>query len=130
MVLNVLLNNTDDHLKNHAFIYNIEKKEYRLSPLYDLNMQFNKQSKHMIHIGKDMRKSTLSNCLSSAKYFGIKETIAIKIIENIKNEVKNISSYIESLNINLDEETLKKLNEITTLKTNEKIKLNQNIKYK
>src|SRR6185295_4730825 len=36
LVFNILISNTDDHLRNHAFLYTGEKG-WRLSPAYDLN---------------------------------------------------------------------------------------------
>ena len=36
IVFNVLISNTDDHLRNHGFLYE-RAKGWRLSPAYDLN---------------------------------------------------------------------------------------------
>jgi len=36
LVFNILVSNTDDHLRNHAFLY-VGKAGWRLSPAYDLN---------------------------------------------------------------------------------------------
>ena len=36
IVFNVLLSNTDDHLRNHGFLYE-DHRGWRLSPAYDLN---------------------------------------------------------------------------------------------
>jgi serine/threonine-protein kinase HipA len=36
MVFNILISNTDDHLRNHGFLYE-GQKGWRLSPAYDLN---------------------------------------------------------------------------------------------
>ena len=36
MLFNVLISNTDDHLRNHGFLY-IEGAGWRLAPAYDLN---------------------------------------------------------------------------------------------
>src|SRR5882762_2675825 len=36
IVFNVLISNTDDHLRNHAFLYT-GNEGWRLSPAYDLN---------------------------------------------------------------------------------------------
>jgi len=36
IVFNVLISNTDDHLRNHAFLYE-SQKGWRLSPAYDMN---------------------------------------------------------------------------------------------
>jgi serine/threonine-protein kinase HipA len=36
MVFNILCNNTDDHLRNHGFLWDAGKHGWRLSPLYDV----------------------------------------------------------------------------------------------
>ncbi len=36
VVFNVLISNTDDHLRNHGFLYE-DHRGWRLSPAYDLN---------------------------------------------------------------------------------------------
>ena len=41
MVFNVVFKNTDDHLKNHSFIYNQKKDNWRLAPAYDLTYALN-----------------------------------------------------------------------------------------
>ena len=41
MVFNVVFRNVDNHLKNHSFIYNIEKDIWNLTLSYDLTYAFN-----------------------------------------------------------------------------------------
>lgn len=41
MVFNVIFFNTDDHLKNHTFIYNEVQDNWNLSPAYDLTYSLN-----------------------------------------------------------------------------------------
>jgi len=41
MVFNVVYNNTDDHLKNHSFIYNRTQDNWELSPVYDVTFALN-----------------------------------------------------------------------------------------
>jgi serine/threonine-protein kinase HipA len=36
LVFNILISNTDDHLRNHGFLYQ-GQEGWRLSPAYDLN---------------------------------------------------------------------------------------------
>ena len=38
LVFNILISNTDDHLRNHGFLYS-GQEGWRLSPAYDLNPQ-------------------------------------------------------------------------------------------
>lgn len=41
MVFNIVFCNTDDHLKNHSFIYDKENDSWSLSPAYDLTYSLN-----------------------------------------------------------------------------------------
>lgn len=41
MVFNIIFSNTDDHLKNHSFIYNEMENSWNLSPAYDLTYSLN-----------------------------------------------------------------------------------------
>ena len=36
MVFNILSSNLDDHLRNHGFLFNLNKKGWELSPMYDI----------------------------------------------------------------------------------------------
>ena len=72
MVFNVLLANTDDHLKNHVFLYNEEKATFDLSPLFDVmpivgDTASNK--KLYLLIGDEGRAATLANLRTAYKHF-------------------------------------------------------------
>lgn len=41
MIFNLVFCNTDDHLKNHTFIYNEVEDKWNLSPAYDLTYSLN-----------------------------------------------------------------------------------------
>jgi serine/threonine-protein kinase HipA len=41
MVFNIIFCNTDDHLKNHSFIYDNKNDSWNLSPAYDLTYSLN-----------------------------------------------------------------------------------------
>lgn len=41
MIFNITFCNTDDHLKNHSFIYNEDRNSWNLSPAYDLTYSLN-----------------------------------------------------------------------------------------
>jgi len=70
MVFNVMIGNTDDHLKNFLILHNDEG--WRLSPAFDLvpNIGFNQE--HVLRIGLDNRPADLDTLLAEAKHFGIK----------------------------------------------------------
>jgi serine/threonine-protein kinase HipA len=37
IIFSILVSNTDDHLRNHGFLYNFEKRGWVLSPAFDIN---------------------------------------------------------------------------------------------
>lgn len=70
MVFNVLIGNTDDHLKNFLMLH--DDAGWRLSPAFDLipNIGFNRE--HVLRIGLDSRPPNFETLLAESKYFGIK----------------------------------------------------------
>jgi serine/threonine-protein kinase HipA len=70
MVFNVMIGNTDDHLKNFLMLHNDEG--WRLSPAFDLvpNIGFNRE--HVLRIGYDNRPPDLETLLQEAGHFGLK----------------------------------------------------------
>jgi len=41
MIFNIVFANTDDHLKNHSFSYDMEEQRWFLSPAYDITHSLN-----------------------------------------------------------------------------------------
>ncbi|WP_424934766.1 type II toxin-antitoxin system HipA family toxin [Amaricoccus macauensis] len=92
MVFNVLVTNTDDHLKNHGFIYAGDGL-WRLSPLFDVNPQPERHRylKTAIMEGEPFLAS-LDLALAAAEFFGLTEAearirardMAIRIAERWK----------------------------------------------
>ncbi|QBG36180.1 type II toxin-antitoxin system HipA family toxin [Litorilituus sediminis] len=83
MVFNILMGNTDDHSRNHAFIYAFSDKTWRLSPAYDV-LPINNSRQHGIGIGAQGREGTIENALSQSKRFGLSQTKAKAIISNVQ----------------------------------------------
>lgn len=94
MVLNVLVHNTDDHLKNTGFVRDrgSEALGLRLAPLFDVVTQEG-AALHMLHLGpgtdttqpyKTGRHGSLENVLSGAKSCGIKPSAAQELIERVR----------------------------------------------
>ena len=82
MVFNVMIGNTDDHLKNFCMLH--DDKGWRLSPAFDLvpNIGFNQE--HVLRIGLDNYTPDRKTLLSEAKNFGIKR---VKTAEDLVQEV-------------------------------------------
>lgn len=73
MVFNVLVSNTDDHLRNHGYLR--EPGGWRLAPAYDLNpMPVDvKPRHHALTLDETDDEASLDTCLSVAGAFGLKQ---------------------------------------------------------
>lgn len=97
MVLNILVHNTDDHLKNTGFLLSANSTgyRYRLSPLFDVVTQEG-TTKHMLHIGPGLtgqpntgRIGSLENALAGSRSWGIKPEAAREIVDQVSAAVAN-----------------------------------------
>jgi serine/threonine-protein kinase HipA len=76
MVFNILIENTDDHEKNHAFIFN--GHNWSLAPAYDvLPLMSNAGFQEMI-VGDDGAEGSLANALSQCERFDLDHDEAIE----------------------------------------------------
>lgn len=93
MVFNVVYGNTDDHLKNHSFIYDQKADSWQLSPVYDVTYALNplinfKNAKRALSINGKRSSITLKDVLKVAEDFTIK---------NPEGIVKNIQLHRDEL---------------------------------
>jgi serine/threonine-protein kinase HipA len=72
MVFNILIDNTDDHEKNHALqvVAPTRQGRYRLAPAYDILPTNSGQGYQEFIVGAAQRDSTLSNAMSQCELFG------------------------------------------------------------
>jgi serine/threonine-protein kinase HipA len=87
MVFNVMIGNTDDHLKNFLMLH--DDAGWKLSPAFDLvpNIGFNRE--HTLRIGLDNRPADTDTILGEAKYFGIKrQELALEMIKEVQESVE------------------------------------------
>jgi len=94
MVFNVLIGNTDDHARNHAFF--IEGDKISLSPAYDICPQncTGGEASHGMKLFKNLNLSLLSLCMQAAPSFNIK---AEKAEEIIRFQIVTIIQQFESV---------------------------------
>lgn len=93
ILFNVMIANTDDHLRNHAFLFQ-NLKGWRLSPAYDLNpvpMDI-KPRILTLNIDEYDGEGTIEHVLSVAEYFELNSIKALSIV----NELKNVISHWRS----------------------------------
>lgn len=86
MCFNVFGHNRDDHSKNFSFLYDENKKEWHLSPAYDLTYSSSFNGEHATTINGEGKNPSLDDILAVAKNIGIKEKQAKEIALDIKNK--------------------------------------------
>jgi serine/threonine-protein kinase HipA len=91
IVFNILISNTDDHLRNHGFLYE-GSDGWRLSPAYDLNPVPTDIKPRILTtaINEDDGTASLALAMSVAKYF---ELDAAKAREIAKQVGKAVSTW-------------------------------------
>jgi serine/threonine-protein kinase HipA len=99
MVFNILVSNDDDHLRNHAFLYDSETQGWRLSPVYDVVPRPSASHERYLHlgVGPQGRVSTLDNALAGCEQFGLSSIEAAVIIDQIVRTVREWKGRFETL---------------------------------
>ena len=105
MVFNILVSNDDDHLRNHAFLFDAEGGGWRLSPLYDVVPKPQVAQERMLHlsIGPQGRLARLANALAGAGRFGLLPPDAARIIDRIVRAVRIWRDTFEGLGVSVRE---------------------------
>jgi serine/threonine-protein kinase HipA len=79
MVFNILIDNTDDHEKNHALLVDAQQ-HYRLAPAFDVLPAGQALGYQQMRVGREGAESTLVNALSEHRSFALKLDRAKKIV--------------------------------------------------
>jgi serine/threonine-protein kinase HipA len=87
MVFNILVSNTDDHLRNHGFL--LDAAGWRLAPAYDMNPAPADVGGriHVLAINEQDRTGSLDLALSVADYFGLAQQEARAIAGEVATAV-------------------------------------------
>ena len=86
MVFNILMDNTDDHEKNHALLRQANG-HYLLSPAFDVVPSAQGLGYQAMEIGDQATESSLLNALSQARQFGLKVDAARAVIKEVSTGV-------------------------------------------
>lgn len=87
MAFNILVGNDDDHLRNHAFLF--DGRGWRLSPLYDVvpRPHVGANGRLILAVGERGHEATLGNALTGAATFGLKREEAAALLEDFRVRV-------------------------------------------
>lgn len=101
MVFNILVSNDDDHLRNHAFLYDADGAGWYLSPLYDVVPKPQVAQERVLHLGVGPlgRAARLDNALDGAGRFGMLPPDAARIIDRVVAAVRAWRETFEALDV-------------------------------
>ena len=106
IVFNILVNNHDDHVKNHGVIRSLNG-QWRLSPAFDLVAGEGGSRDLAMTIGPEGNKATLDNLLQSLDSFGLTRLEAINEITTMVTSIQNWKQLFEKSGV-----TINTINEI------------------
>lgn len=117
MIFNILVNNDDDHLRNHGFILVEDPPQnavkgaqeprqkvsmaWRISPLYDVVPRPVYSHSRRLHlgIGQSGKEATIENALSWCERFGLSRPQAIAECDRIWRVVREWRNYFEECGV-------------------------------
>jgi serine/threonine-protein kinase HipA len=85
MVFNILIDNTDDHEKNHSLLYQPASRtgKLHLAPAYDLLPTNSGQGHQEFVVGAESRDSTLENAMSQCALFSLAPKYAADVVRSV-----------------------------------------------
>lgn len=98
MVFNILMDNTDDHEKNHAFV-RAQDGFYDLSPAYDVVPSVQGLGQQQLRVGKGEAESSLENALSEIHAFGLTKDAAVEVIKSVVTAVQGWQDNFRALGV-------------------------------
>ncbi len=93
---NLFAHNRDDHAKNFSFLLD-DEYNWKLSPAYDLTFSYGPGGEHSTTYLGEGKNPTEKHLLNLAEKHSIKD--AQKIIDEVKNGLKNFSTYSKEFSL-------------------------------
>jgi serine/threonine-protein kinase HipA len=98
MVFNILIDNTDDHEKNHALRVT-EAQQYELAPAYDVLPSGQALGFQQMRVGESEADSTIANALSMAQLFDLSDTQAAAEVRRVARVVAGWQQHFASCGV-------------------------------
>jgi serine/threonine-protein kinase HipA len=86
MVFNILIDNTDDHEKNHALLVT-DSQQYELSPAYDVLPSGQALGFQQMRVGDQEADATMVNALSMSRMFSLTKDEAVEQVRAVAGVV-------------------------------------------
>jgi serine/threonine-protein kinase HipA len=103
IVFNIAVSNTDDHLRNHGFIF--QKGGWILSPAYDINPVTPANGLHL-NITDDDNSLNYDLAMEVIAFFQLEKNKAVKIKDDVLASVRQWESVAKSIGISRNEQQL------------------------
>ena len=98
MVFNILIDNTDDHEKNHALLVD-DRQQYALAPAFDVLPAGQALGFQQMRVGEQEADSTLANALSMAELFALDATQARAAVRRVARVVAGWKKHFDSCGV-------------------------------
>ncbi|HEX4649207.1 MAG TPA: HipA domain-containing protein, partial [Steroidobacteraceae bacterium] len=105
LLFNIFVNNDDDHLRNHGFVWDPRLPGWRLSPLYDVMPRASLASERRLHlgVGPEGRLATIDNAYAGRETFTLSAEAAADSIAKIWRIVREWRVYFEEYRVSSDQ---------------------------
>ena len=101
ILFSVLISNTDDHLRNHGFLW--EREGWNLSPLYDVNPSDDNTEFLQLNIEDTTNSAEVEVVFEVADYFGLSKTSAQEILNLQRKVISKWQSVAKSIGLSSSE---------------------------
>jgi serine/threonine-protein kinase HipA len=98
MVFNILLDNTDDHEKNHVVLVD-DAQAYELSPAFDVLPSGQALGYQQMRVGTEQADSTLANAMSMCTSFGLKTDEAAREVRLVIDAIGRWKRHFRSCGV-------------------------------
>ncbi len=99
MVFNILMDNTDDHERNHCISLNLADGYYDLSPAYDVVPSLQNLGYQALSVGTMGAESTLENALTQINEYGLKRPRALALVKKVAAVVDQWAVHFQALGV-------------------------------
>lgn len=103
MIFNILISNTDDHLRNHGFI--LTPKGWRLSPAYDINPSTEKEGLSL-NIDTNINSLDIDLAKSVGQYFRLNANEMNDIVNEVRKSVSKWQAVAKEIGITKNEQVV------------------------
>ena len=98
MVFNILIDNTDDHEKNHALLVT-DSQQYALSPAYDVLPSGQALGFQQMRVGELEADSTLANALTMSLMFSLGKDDAVREVRTVVRVVDSWKEHFKGCGV-------------------------------